>query len=381
MDEVTRYDAAGRLSKAVRTDAGWLRAPATVTRVGVLTYRQKDGTIRRELRLPEEVLKAESLASLATVPVTREHPATPSGLLDAATAKQFAVGHTGERVDTADGKVNTSIVLTDPEAIGDVERGEREQLSAGYRLRLDMTPGVHPEFGPYDAVQRDIRYNHVALTRAGRAGPEVRLHLDSDAIEVADEQREDSAPMVKRKINGVDFEVSEQIGQAIDAETAALRARADALEAEAKQAKDAAAAATARADAAEAARKDSDDPTKIAKAVAARLDLERKAGAVLGASVALDALTDAEIMTQVVTKALPSMADKLKAAEPAYLAAAFDVATASHKPAPSDKVAGARTDTAGGGARTDAETARQKMIADQRARGQNPIPTDLGARR
>lgn len=375
MLEVTRYDAA-RPMKATRTDAGWLKATGSVTRVGVLTYQGKDGTVRRELRPPEEVCAPASLATLAMVPVTREHPPTPTGLLDAKTAKQFTIGYTGERVDVEGDYVNTTVLLTDADGIADAE-GELSQLSAGYRLKLDPTPGVHPIYGPYDAVQRDIRYNHVAITRAGRAGPEVRLHLDSaDAIEVAD-VRQDSAPMEKVVIAGVEYEVTKQAAQAFAAELArkdSETARKDSEVAALKTARD---QAQARADAAETARADAADPSKVQAAVKARLDLERKAGAILGDAVKLDALTDVEVMTQAVAKASPGMADKLKGQTPAYVAAAFDFAVASFKPAPAApaaKVAGARTDDAGSDSRTDAESARKAMIDANRKAGLEPIP-------
>ena len=50
-----RFDLAGLTGRAQRTPQGFLRAPAWVTRVGVFPYRRADGTVQRELRLPEEV--------------------------------------------------------------------------------------------------------------------------------------------------------------------------------------------------------------------------------------------------------------------------------------------------------------------------------------
>jgi hypothetical protein len=40
-----------------------------LTRVGIFEYRRPDGSIRRELRLPEEVFAQESLASYKGKPV------------------------------------------------------------------------------------------------------------------------------------------------------------------------------------------------------------------------------------------------------------------------------------------------------------------------
>ena len=57
------------------------------------------------------------------------------------------------------------------------------EVSCGYRCDLDSTPGISPEGEPYDAIQSNIRLNHVALLPAnkGRAGRDVKLLLlDSD---------------------------------------------------------------------------------------------------------------------------------------------------------------------------------------------------------
>lgn len=52
------------------------------------------------------------------------------------------------------------------------------ELSAGYRCKYDMAPGLHPQFGAYDVVQRNIRGNHLALVDQGRMGPSVAV-MDS----------------------------------------------------------------------------------------------------------------------------------------------------------------------------------------------------------
>jgi uncharacterized protein len=59
----------------------------------------------------------------------------------------------------------------------------------GYEVREDHTPGTW-NGQAYDLVQRDIRYNHVALLPpgSGRAGRECALRLDSTAAVLDDEQ-------------------------------------------------------------------------------------------------------------------------------------------------------------------------------------------------
>lgn len=58
---------------------------------------------------------------------------------------------------------------------------EDRELSCGYTLDLDETSGVTPDGEHYDAVQRNIRYNHLAIVHRGRAGVS-RLNMDGDQV-------------------------------------------------------------------------------------------------------------------------------------------------------------------------------------------------------
>ena len=65
----------GELSPAVKDEeTGYLTTTAHITKVGVFTYQDADGTSRRELRHPEEVFNVDALASFGLVPFTNDHP-------------------------------------------------------------------------------------------------------------------------------------------------------------------------------------------------------------------------------------------------------------------------------------------------------------------
>jgi hypothetical protein len=70
--------------------------------------------------------------------------------------------------------LTNSLTITDANAIERVQSGEFRDISAGYMCDVEMTGGV---FGgqSYDGVMRNIRGNHVALVREGRAGHDVRV--------------------------------------------------------------------------------------------------------------------------------------------------------------------------------------------------------------
>ena len=75
---------------------GFLKGRAIVTNVGVFTYVLADGSIRRELRPPEEVLDSlESRQSLAMRPITNGHP---ENMVTSENVDQVKVGFTGEDI-------------------------------------------------------------------------------------------------------------------------------------------------------------------------------------------------------------------------------------------------------------------------------------------
>ena len=169
-----RYDQASPLSKPVRLPNGFVRAEGYLTRSGIFVYRDAQGRTVRELRPPEEVMHADSLASFGLMPVTNEHP---SELLTADNAKQYAVGSVSESVVPEGDKVRAVLMITDASAIEALDAGKSE-LSCGYTADVAIEPGTW-RGQKYDAVQRNIRGNHVALVDAGRAGPACAIRMDA----------------------------------------------------------------------------------------------------------------------------------------------------------------------------------------------------------
>lgn len=63
-----RFDTA--VIRATRNDDGFIYDSPILTRTGVFPYRNPDGTIRHELRPPEDVFHTGSLHTLKGVPIT-----------------------------------------------------------------------------------------------------------------------------------------------------------------------------------------------------------------------------------------------------------------------------------------------------------------------
>lgn len=241
---VLRFDI-GRLDRAKRTGAGGARVPATIARTGVQVYTDQNGRTVREYRPPDAVFAQTSLDTLGAIPVTEGHPAggvTPSNY------RNLAVGHVSDatparRSEGAVEWVETAIVVSDADTLRKVESGELVEVSMGYEAEVIPQSGVTPEGEHYDAIQRNIRFNHLALLKDGhaRAGRGARLRLDGNQEPTmfvrADASTEPAvAPKQRIKIDGIDCE------QGSDTHIQMLERSRDA---EKKRADDATAALTA----------------------------------------------------------------------------------------------------------------------------------------
>lgn len=208
METVSRYDY-GQVTKSEITDEGYLKVWCKAARVGTQLYTRGDGAQVREYRPEDEVAKPESLASFGMKAVTMGHPPV---LLDADNTKVHQIGHAGSQVRFSDGFVEVALVVTDKSAIERIQRGDAKEVSAGYRVDYDPTPGVTPAGESYDGIQRNIRVNHIAIVPRGRAGRDVRLILDScdrnDAV-AWDENPSNSpvSSMARITLDGLDLEL------------------------------------------------------------------------------------------------------------------------------------------------------------------------------
>ena len=349
---------------------GWLKAEATLTRTGVFKYTMPDGSVVRQLRLPEEVFSPQAMKSLEMVPITDGHP--PVGPLTADNTKQYQVGQIGENVRKDGDKVKARALVTDANVVKRILSGERNQVSVGYFAEHEQKSGTY-QGDSYDVIQRNIRANHVAVCNDARGGPEMRFTLDTGescmvSVECLDSNDGDNI-LTKFNIDGVDFEVSEPAAQALNKLTAQHATVLKAAQSAVETAKTDATKAQAHADSAEAELKKANaalsaatDPKAIRELVTARVALESKASQVLGKEFKADS-SDLDLKVAVIEKL---DGEKLARKDAAYVDARFDGALAHasafaakglDKSAP---VAGITTDSL-----PDAEAARKRMIAEQ----------------
>lgn len=139
-------------------------------------------------RPESEVFKADSLASFAAAPVTLDHPSVP---VTADNWRDLGRGEIHGDVVRDGQRVRVPIIVRDAAAVK-AATTTHKQLSMGYATQLVFpTDGKHPDGTACDAYQTDLKINHIALVRAARGGPELR---------VVDERPDHTPPEKKMKI-------------------------------------------------------------------------------------------------------------------------------------------------------------------------------------
>lgn len=334
-----------KLQKPVKLENGFLKVPVFATRSGVFNYMKADGTIVREYRPPEEVFKADSMKSLQGVPFTNRHPVE---LVDSKNAKKYMVGFTSDIVEKNGNLVETSVTVTDEETIREIEDENLREVSCGYTCDLYFEPGTTPDGEKYDAIQRNIAYNHLAAVDRGRAGPDVRLRMDANSAILDDENTKPFTKnatnsnkkgeiMVKITLDGMEFEVEASLAQAINSARKADKAEA---KAEAKTAFDSVRAdadkdwqgkldkAQAKIDTLETENKElkekKADTKEIHAAALERAELVKTAGLVLDAEKITDEMTNLDIKKAVIVEKTDMKEDDEKLKSDIYVDARFD---------------------------------------------------------
>lgn len=220
--------------KMTKTHDGFYQGRTVVTNIGVFPYANPDGSFRYELRHPDEVMKPESLRTLEGKPLTNDHPVngvTPT------TARFLQVGSVYAPERDAY-HLTTGYTITDADAIRDVQMGKRS-LSCGYDCDVEEQAGVYLGM-PYTHVQKNIRYNHVALVDAGRAGDAAKLRMDGITAMPTTQPNTPKNGSTTMKIrmdrvgSGAEMEVDALVGAEINAlrgDITDLKSKADAAEA------------------------------------------------------------------------------------------------------------------------------------------------------
>lgn len=168
-------------------------------------------------RPKSEVLSPSTIASFENKPLVDEHPDED---VNVDNYRDYAIGFAR---DVRASKLNdvdiliANLIFTDPEAIAEIESGEKTELSCGYDCDI---------LGEGDNLyQANIRGNHIALCKAGRAGiARIQDSLSKETQEVVDscysEKLKDLSPEERSK--KIDELIADEI-EAIDGYKEAMK--------------------------------------------------------------------------------------------------------------------------------------------------------------
>lgn len=301
MKTCARFDYGNVKGEAIVSEEGYIRANAIVTRTGIFVYQNFDGSIRKELRHPDDVWDKDSIKSMEMIPVTNGHPREKMVTVD--NFKQLAIGYTGQTIEKDGDYVMSNFVITDKQGVDAVVKFGRKELSLGYMVDLDETPGIY-NGEHYDAKQTNIRYNHLAIVDKARAGKEARIALDSfDAVEILNG---DLKMTKKIKIDEDEYLVEENVASHIaklEEDLKNLQDERDRVENEIKMIRDKLEETLVDRDNLKETVTENDkkmDAQSFQKAVKERVELESHAKQFLSANTKLDSMTNEQIKKEVI---------------------------------------------------------------------------------
>jgi hypothetical protein len=199
-----RYDV-NSIGEIKKTDQGYLNIPIVIGKADcVLSYRRNDGSVIKEFRSRKEVMKSTSYETAKAAHITEGHVTN----LNSDNTHIHAVGHIRDDIHEDGNLLAATALITRADIIEKIENKELHDISPGYIVDIDGTPGEY-NGERYDQSQINIRYNHFALLPkgSGRQGKEVGLRLDSDdGIEI-DGKYGENKMKVKIRIDGKDYEI------------------------------------------------------------------------------------------------------------------------------------------------------------------------------
>ena len=171
---------------------GVMTVTAIAREPGVLAYKDRDGSVRRELVSHEFLRRLDSdgmplISRIGGAPICNEHPI--DGLIrnDADRLKRYKVGESHHKIHVyTDGKTQVTFDVFDPETQDDIKFGRKDGISVGYLTNVKHEAGTwHGEH--FDAMQDEpFEVDHIAVCKTPRANGARIKAFKFDSAEVAD---------------------------------------------------------------------------------------------------------------------------------------------------------------------------------------------------
>jgi hypothetical protein len=212
-------------AKVTFTTDGFMKAMPRIARTGIQVYSGDECGITfkdqvRVYRPPSAVFDAKAIHSLTHLPTTLEHP---SSAVTPANWKDHATGETGDEVLRDGSTIRVPLMLRDAKAIAAFKDGSKKQLSVGYTCDLIWQDGVvpageHHAGEAYDAIQSNIRANHLAQCAAARGGP---------ILTIGDTRKETDMNLKTVMVDGIACEMTDTAAQLVQKTIGTLQATID----------------------------------------------------------------------------------------------------------------------------------------------------------
>jgi hypothetical protein len=207
-------------TKKIIDTNGWVEIKNNpLSKVGVFPYsgKQIDDSLDKDkiyyvYRPAEELSKKECLDSFKLLPWVNEH----------AMLGQEEKGLLPPEMKGIQGVIGEDVSFSDPYIVGNVKifaetlanliKSGKKELSVGYRCDYELKSGVYDGV-KYDAIQKNIRGNHLALVNEGRMGPDVRV---MDYFNFALDEKSIEEAFVDKKVTGTQSQKSTENTQVFD---------------------------------------------------------------------------------------------------------------------------------------------------------------------
>lgn len=180
------------MTKEIDDNGFWLIEDNPLSKEGVFPYFGKQISPELEpdkiyyvYRPATELQDPETIKSFNAVPFTDEHEMLGEGFTK---YDDKPAGGVLYNVKAENGGLYGDLKIYSEDLKEKIENGKKE-LSLGYLCEYELTKGVF-NGQRYDAIQRNLRGNHLALVDKGRMGVDVRVYdraitMDSMDIEIA----------------------------------------------------------------------------------------------------------------------------------------------------------------------------------------------------
>ena len=209
-------DAMGdKIEKYIDPITGFLHVKGVIARSGIQFYYGMELPFEgldpvekyAVLREPAEVSDEDSIKSFINTPITDEHPPT---LVTADNYKNYAKGSVSviDVIAEDETMLQTDMTIYDS-GLSDKASTGKVKISSGYLCDYVEEAGEYKGV-PYRFKQVDIRGNHVAIVDSPRCGDTCKMAIDSDD-NITDENTKNGGIMKKIVINGVEYEVPEEV--------------------------------------------------------------------------------------------------------------------------------------------------------------------------